>query len=56
MPTDLCKKCSKYECESFDPINSDDEGYVSPYCIYCNDREIESSNERREWNYYHNEK
>lgn len=55
MPRPICKKCGKYEVEVFEPVSSDDDGYVSPYCGHCNDREIEKSNEQREWNYYHNE-
>lgn len=55
MPRNICKKCGQRECEYFEPVGPDDEGYESPNCMYCNDKEIVHANERREWHYYHDD-
>ena len=45
----ICRKCKEREVEDFG------DGEPSFQCGYCNDRDIERSNERRDWNYWHNE-
>ncbi len=55
MPRNICRKCKLRECEYFEPVGPDDDGYESPNCAQCNDKEIERSNERREWHYYHDD-
>lgn len=42
----ICAKCNKNEVEQIDD-------WVSKFCGHCNDRLIEKSNERREWDHYH---
>jgi hypothetical protein len=49
----ICPKCQKREREYFEPCGADDEGYLSPYCGPCADREYEAHQERREFDYYH---
>jgi hypothetical protein len=43
----ICRKCGRREVEDFG------DGEPSNQCVECNDRDIERSNERREWNHYH---
>lgn len=49
---DLCCRCSKREVEVIEGYG-DCETYVSPQCSSCNDRDIDHSRERAEWDYYH---
>lgn len=46
MAEELCTRCKQYPVERI-------EDWVSHLCPYCNDREIERSNRRREWDHYH---
>lgn len=42
----ICNRCKKREVEVIDD-------FVSSQCSQCNDRDIERTREREEWNYYH---
>lgn len=42
----ICAKCK------VNPVEQIDE-WVSNYCSFCNDRMIERSNKRREWDHFH---
>lgn len=45
-PGDICTRCKREEVEVIDD-------WVSTQCPHCNDRDIERSRERTEWEYYH---
>lgn len=45
-PDDICCRCKKRPVEVIDD-------FVSSQCGYCNDRDVERTRERDEWNYYH---
>jgi DNA-directed RNA polymerase subunit RPC12/RpoP len=48
-----CASCGKPGVETFDITEDGPEDDLN--CPRCNDKLIEKSNERREWNYYHRE-
>lgn len=48
-PVKLCRRCCKR------PTRRDDEFGAHDYCVRCEDDLIEKYNERREWDYYHND-